>query len=220
MLDFVSKSDSYNVYYYMLVILLEIMVRNGELLGMTWHDVDMQNREINIDHQLIYKDLGEGYKFYITKPKTDSGVRVLPMTETVYRAFAEQKKLNFMLGRHSTEVIDGYSDFIFLARTGRPLMPSAVNDILYNIVDAYNKQETVKAKKEHRKAELLPKFSAHVLRHTGCTNKARQQMNIKVLQYLMGHAHSDITLDVYNHLANAVDVKEEVKRLDKVVGND
>lgn len=36
----------------------------------------------------------------------------------------------------------------------------------------------------------------------------------------MGHAHSDITLDVYNHLAYAVDVKEEVKRLDKVVGND
>lgn len=102
----------------------------------------------------------------------------IPMTEAVYRAFAEQKKLNFMLGRHSIESIDGYSDFIFLAKTGRPLMPSAVNDILYNIVDAYNTAEVLKAKKEHRKAELILKFSAHVLRHTGCTNKARQQIKV------------------------------------------
>lgn len=39
------------------------------------------------------------------------------------------------------------------------------------------------------KAELLPRISAHNLRHTACTNMARQGMNIKVLQYLMGHAN-------------------------------
>ena len=37
-------------------------------------------------------------------------------------------------------------------------MPSAVNNILYNIVDTYNKEEVIKAKKEHRKALLLPKI--------------------------------------------------------------
>lgn len=35
--------------------------------------------------------------------------------ESVYKAL-EQKKINFMLGRRSTEDIDGYSDFIFLAK--------------------------------------------------------------------------------------------------------
>lgn len=52
-----------------------------------------------------------------------------------------------------------------------------------------------------RRVELLPRISANNLRHTACTNMARQGMNIKVLQYLMGHAHSDVTMDVYNHIA-------------------
>ena len=38
-----------------------------------------------------------GYKFHISTPKTDSGIRTIPMTLDVQRAFEEQKKLNFML---------------------------------------------------------------------------------------------------------------------------
>ena len=127
--------------------------------------------------------------------------------------------MNFMLGRRCTEEIDGYSDFIFLAKTGRPLMPAAVNSVIYNVIDAYNKAEMKKSRKEHRKAELLPKISAHNLRHTACSNMAKQGMNVKVLQYLMGHAHSDVTMDVYNHIADKQDIREEVERYAKVVGD-
>ena len=95
----------------------------------------MENRELSIDHQLIYKDWGDGYGFRVSTPKTKAGVRIIPFTESVYKAFLEQKKINFMLGRRSIEEIDGYSDFIFLAKTGRPLMPSAVNNVIYNVVD-------------------------------------------------------------------------------------
>ncbi len=97
-------------------------------------------------------------------------------------------------------------------------MPSAVNNVIYNVVDKYNKEEVIRAKKEHGKAELLPRISAHNLRHTACTNMARQGMNIKVLQYLMGHAHSDVTMDVYNHIAGREDVREEVERYSLAVG--
>lgn len=48
---------------------------------------------------------------------------------------------------------------------------------VYNVVDKYNKEEVIKAKKEHRKAELLPGISVHNLRHTACTNMARPGMN-------------------------------------------
>lgn len=167
---------------------------------------------LSVNHQLIYKDYGDGYKFHISAPKTVAGVRQIPLTEKAVKALTEQKKLNFMLCRRCIEEIDGYSDSIFLAKTNRPLMPSAVNNVLYNIVDAYNKEELVNAKKEHRKAELLPKISAHNLRHTACTNMARQGMNVKVLQYLMGHSDSSITLDVYNHLDNEADIRNEVMK--------
>lgn len=82
----------------------------------------------------------------------------------------------------------------------------------YNIVDAYNKEEAGKAKKEHRKAELLPRFFVHVLRHTACTNMARTGMNIKAVQYVMGHANCEVTMNVYNHLANADEAREEMHR--------
>lgn len=55
------------------------------------------------------------------------------------------------------------------------------------------------------------------MRHTGCTNMARSGVNIKAAQYIMGHAKSDVTLDVYNHLNNAFDAKLEIKKLEKMV---
>lgn len=219
LMAFIRTSNIYNVYVPMFTILLGTGIRCGELIGLTWADVDMVNKELSVDHQLIYKNYGNGYKFHVSTPKTKAGIRTIPLTTTVSKAFSEQKKMNFMLGQHSLEVIDGYSDFIFLARTGRPLMPSAVNNVIYNIVKAYNKEEIEKAKKERRKAALLPSISAHSLRHTACTNMARQGMNIKVLQYIMGHAHSDVTMDVYNHIASKQDVKEEMERYAKAVGN-
>ena len=55
----------------------------------------------------------------------------------------------------------------------------------------------------------------HVMRHTGCTNMARSGVNIKAAQYIMGHAKSDITLDVYNPLNNRYDAKTEIEKLEK-----
>lgn len=40
-------------------------------------------------------------------------------------------------------------------------------------------------------------------------------MNVKSTQYIMGHTHSDITMDVYNHLNNKEDVKSEILKLEK-----
>ena len=214
----VCGSPVYNVYIPMLTVMLELGLRCGELIGLTWSDVDMEKKEISVNHQLIYKDFGDGYKFHINTPKTKAGNRIIPMSQVVQRAFTEQKKINFMLGRHSIEEIEGYSDFIFLAKTGRPLMPSAVNNVLYNIIDAYNKTEAGKAEKERRTPVFLPKISSHSLRHTACTNMAKRGMNIKILQYIMGHAHSDVTMDVYNHIAGVKEVREEIIKYEKAVG--
>ena len=221
LLNFISQSNVYNVYVPMITVMLETGLRCGELIGLTWNDLDMEKKELSINHQLVYKDYGDGkgYTFHASTPKTDAGIRLLPLSQKAYKAFAEQRKLNFMLGRRCTEDIDGYTDFIFLAKTGRPLMPAAVNSVIYNIIDVYNKAEVVKAKKEHRKAELLPKISTHNMRHTACTNMARNGMNLKILQYLMGHAHSDVTMDVYNHIADISDIREEIRKFDKVVGD-
>ena len=96
-------------------------------------------------------------------------------------------------------------------------MPSAVNNVLYNIVKAYNKKEQELAKKERRKAVLLPKFSAHVLRHTGCTRMAERGMDPKVLQYVMGHASISVTMEVYNHITSKQRIEKEIKKMNDLV---
>ena len=219
LLAFVQKHNVYNAYYPMLTIMIGTGVRCGELIGLTWKDVDTKARTVSIDHQLIYKNLGDGCRFHISAPKTDSGIRTIPMTQDVLRAFEEQRKINFMLGKGKDVEVEGYKGFIFMAKTGRPLMPSAVNNVLYNIVDAYNKEEVKAAKKDHRKAELLPKISAHIMRHTACTRMAECRMDIKVLQYIMGHAHIDVTMEVYNHLGDRARIENEIAKLDSMAVN-
>ncbi len=85
---------------------------------------------------------------HVSTPKTDAGIRKILMSDTVYKAFAAQKRQNFLQRIPRNVEIEGRTDFIFMSKNGRPLMPSAVNNVLYNIVAAYNKQETEQAKKE------------------------------------------------------------------------
>ena len=54
-------------------------------------------------------------------------------------------------------------------------------------------------------------ISAHTLRHTRCTRDAEDGMDIKVLQYIMGHSNMKITNDVYNHVTRERSTKEMLK---------
>lgn len=219
MFAFVKEHNIYNTYHPMLTVMIGTGLRCGELIGLTWQDIDTKAKKIRIDHQLIYKNLGDGCRFHATDPKTDAGFRTIPMTQAVCKAFEKQREINFMLGKGKDFEVEGYRGFVFMAKTGRPLMPSAVNKVLYNIVDAYNKEEVKAAKKEHRKVELLPKFSAHIMRHTACTRMAEYQMDIKVLQYIMGHENIEMTMEVYNHLSDSERIEKEMAKLDNMAMN-
>lgn len=216
-LEFVQNSNIYNIYYPMLVIMIGTACRCGEIIGLTWSDVEMKKKQLNIDHQLIYKNLGEGSKFYITTPKTDAGIRNIPMTNSVKKAFEKQREYQFMRGASRDYEIDGYRGFIFTSKNGRPMQPSAVNNALYNIVDAYNKKEKERASKEHRKPEFLPAISAHTLRHTGCTRMAERGMDVKVLQYIMGHANIAVTMEVYNHITEYARIENEILKIEDLM---
>ncbi len=65
------------------IILLGTGLRVSELCGLTETDLDFENRIINVDHQLL-RSAETGY--YIEKPKTESGIRQIPMSEKVYEA--------------------------------------------------------------------------------------------------------------------------------------
>ena len=54
----------------------------------------------------------------------------------------------------------------------------------------------------------MPPISSHTLRHTGCTRLGENNVNPKVMQYVMGHSDAQITMNVYNHIAEKVSCGE------------
>ena len=204
LINFCRKSSVYNIHVPFLVIAIGTCLRCGEITGLTWNDVDLKNKVIHINHQLIYKNLGDGCKFHISEPKTAAGKRSIPMNESVYKAFIEIRKQNFMLGRSSKVEIDGYKDFVFVSRNGQPYAINGENHFLLNIEKAFNKTYP---------ESNISHISAHILRHTGCTLYASAGMDIKALQDIMGHTDASITMNVYNH-SNFERTEKEMNRID------
>ena len=87
--------------------------------------------------------------------------------------------------------------------------------MLRNIVNAYNKKEVSSAEQKHQKPVLLPHISAHTFRHTACTRMAESGMDIKALQYIMGHSDISVTMDVYNHV-DKNRIRREIEKMDGI----
>ena len=200
-LGFIKDSNIYSVYYPMIIFALSTALRVGELTGLRWTDVDFKENVIHVRQQLIYKNLGDGCKFHIQDLKTEAGRRDIPLTENARKSLIQQKEFCLLLGKGiKQQKIDGINDFVFTNTQGKPYATNAINFMLNNVVKAYNTKEIEQARKERRKAELLPHISAHILRHTACTRLAESGLEPKVLQYIMGHTNVAVTLNIYTHL--------------------
>ena len=198
LLNFVQEDKVYQKYYDEIVILLETGLRISELCGLTDTDLNFEKGFINVDHQLL-RSAEDG--FYIETPKTDSGIRQVPMTAIASEAFKRVMK-----NRRGAKplIIDGYAHFLFLNRDGLPKTAANYDAMFQGLVKKYNKC--------HK--EPLPKVTTpHTMRHTFCTKKANAGMNPKALQYIMGHANIVMTLNYYAH-ANFDSAKAEMDRLD------
>ena len=198
LLAFMEKDKIYSKYYDEVVLLLETGLRISEFCGLTTH-IDMQNRILNIDHQLL-KDSEIGY--YIETPKTKNGKRELPLTERAYQAIQRILKNR---GKAQLLIVGGYSNFLFLNREGLPKVAGNYEGMVRGLIKKYNKYHKDK----------LPNITPHVCRHTFCTKMAKAGMNPAKLKYIMGHSSMDITFDTYTHL-QVDDVREEMLKMVEV----
>ena len=195
-LAFIKSDNIYKKYYDEMLILLGTGLRISELCGLTDNDLDLQNRIINVDHQLLYfPDTG----YYISTPKTKMGNRQIPMNNTVYEAFMR------VLQRSAkcTVEIDGYTNFLFCKKNGIPRMGVDYSGTFQKLRKKYNNNCEV----------ALPSVTTlHTMRHTFCTKMANAGMNPKALQYIMGHSNITMTLNYYAH-ATFASAKDEMMRL-------
>ena len=217
LVDFLENDDLYKVYYPLILFILNTGLRAGEVCGLTKDDIDMKKGVVHVRKQLGYRNIGDGYQYYWQPLKTAAGHRDIPLTPAAKKALIMEKELDFALGRRAKEQeVAGRSGIVFINNRGMALNSYSIDGTIKRIISVYNQRERKEADTENREPELLPHISVHILRHTFCTRSVESGINIKTVQYLMGHSEIATTLNIYTHV-NAEQVKSEMKKLENIM---
>ncbi len=172
-----SREDRLEALY---VVAIHCGLRQGELLGLKWEDLDLDAGTLQVRRTLT--SAKEGPRF--GAPKTAKGRRSVRLTPTALEA----------LKRHSARQADEmtkadtlYEDhgLVFASLVGTPLSR-------HNLTRAF--------KAALRRADLPQTFRFHDLRHTCATLLLSRGHHAKFVQELLGHATIAITLDTYSHV--------------------
>lgn len=146
-------------------------LRESEIIGLTWDCFDPDECTLNVYRQLSYNR--HEHKFCFTSLK-NSKARILTLTQQAIDILMNQ------LGKAASNVKD---DYIFKNRENKHFTAPAVYNSLKKVMRSID----------------LPQATFHDLRHTHAVLSLKAGMDIKTLQYNMGHYSAAFTLDVYGH---------------------
>lgn len=169
-------------------------MREGELMALTWANVDLTDDVIHIKATTANKVEGYG----LQSPKTASSIRSIDITSDTARLLKkwqlQQRQLLLMQGFNA----NGKDQLVFSNRENKHLRQGTLRLWLVRIIDKYE----------------LKYITVHGLRHSYASLLFASDVNIKAISKLMGHTDIKVTMDKYTHLyANAK--KEAVQTLEK-----
>lgn len=134
LLKFIKEDKHFSRYYDGIYILFHTGLRISEFCGLTIQDVEFEEMRIKVDHQLLRTSQME---YVIQQPKTESGIRYVPMTEEVASCFRR------IIANHAVPkvepMVDGYVGFLFLDKNDMPMVALHWEKYMEHIVQKYNK---------------------------------------------------------------------------------
>jgi integrase len=155
-------------------------LRRGELLGLCWDSVDLENGVITVQRQLLV--LKEGITLE-EATKSRSGRRSIVLTDDAIRELKAHRKRQL---QERLLMGEAYQDhgLVFCKEDGTPLDP----------------REFTKRFQRHLEKAGLPKVRLHDLRHTHASLLLARGVHPKIVQERLGHSSITMTLDLYSHL--------------------
>ncbi len=168
-------------------------LRQGELIGLRWADVDLDAGSLTVRHSLQITGRA------LAEPKTERARRTLRLPAQVQEALRGHRRAQL-----TDRIAAGAGwvdlDFVFATRQGRPLM---ARNVLRDL---------------HRQLERagLPRQRFHDLRHAYATLLLEDGEELGVISRTLGHSQISTTADVYAHLTPAM-LERTALRMDGVL---
>ncbi len=164
-------------------------LRQGELLGLQWEDVDLAGAALHVRHTL--HELNG--RLWIGEPKTRRARRQVDLPSIAVVALQDHRE---------RMLIEGHSDgLVFCDTQGGPLRKS--NLLRRSFLPLL-------------KRAGLPTIRFHDLRHTAATLLLAQGVHPKIVQERLGHSQISLTLDTYSHVLPGMG-REAASKLDALL---
>jgi integrase len=219
----VERFPEGNSFYIPLQIAYHTGTRVSECCALTWDDVDLENKFVYVNKQVIKKDKKQ---WYFSTTKTQTSIRKIAIGDTLANILKKHQKDQMInklkTGQYykiyyleeSTQRIyclDGTADykpmdekinFICTAQDGRHVTP-----------------ETIRYCSRIINYELMIQFNFHALRHTHATTLIENGANMKDVQTRLGHSRLATTMDTYSHVTEKMS-RDTVDIFERAVNND
>jgi len=184
-----------NYYYPAIYTAVSTGIRQAELLGLRWRDIDLDFLSISVS-QVLYKRRGI---CQFKEPKTSHSRRRVAMTPKLalfLRKYkADRERLCHELGRELT-----LDDLVFPSIEGKPLDPCVLTHNFTRIA----------------KRAGLRGVRFHDLRHTFASLMLLRGAKPKVISEALGHSSVAFTMDVYSHIIEGMQ-EDAMALLDEVL---
>jgi integrase len=186
-------------FYALYILALSTGMREGELLGLRWQDVDLARRTVQV--RMNVAEIAKK-RFALTETKTAYSRRTVALTQAAVDALAEhwqkQQRDKATMGGMWTE-----NGLVFPNGYGGIMIP-------HNIAKRSFKRYLVKA-------GLSRDIRFHDLRHTAATLLLASGVNAKVVSEMLGHSNVAITLRIYAHVLPHMQ-QSAVQAMDDMLG--
>lgn len=164
----VQRTNRYHGLYMFYMLAIRLGLRRGELLGLRWKDLDLTNKVLRVRQQVIRLD----NQIMVTKPKTPSARRDLPLPSDVVTLLREHRLTLGDLGR----------EYVFPSKTGGYRRPDGI--------DQHFRRTCARLG--------FIGFVFHSLRKTATTELRAAGVDLEVTAAILGHKGVKVTAETYS----------------------